>query len=248
MKFFRFGFAALVAASFMPGVAGAQQGSWLVAPYLWASNISWDISSRGDGNIAFSDLTDKIDSAGIIRVEYARDQFGVTFDYIGISLSDRRRITAPGQVPINIDIQSKVDTSIVETGGFWRPSRTDSGVDILAGLRFIDANSDLIFTPGDTQPQRYDAASSATDIYVGARYLHRLTETWDFSVRGDYGFGGTEGAVNIVASLGWRSGGAFGMALGYRHLAFDIDERIEGESATNEYDFTGPALGFMFRF
>lgn len=248
MTYFRFALIAFVAASFIPGIAKAQQGSWLVAPYIWASDISWDISPRGDGNIAFSDLSDKIDAAGIIRVEYAWDQFGLTFDYVGISLSDRRRITAPGQVPINIDIQSNVDTSIFEAGGFWRPSRTDSGVDILGGLRFINADSDVIFTPGDTQPQRYDASSSATDIYVGARYLHRLTEVWDFSVRGDYGFGGTEGALNIVAGLGWRSRGAFGMTLAYRYFAFDIDERIEGENATNEYDFSGPALGFMFRF
>lgn len=237
-----------IALSLVPCVASAQQGSWLVAPYIWASDISWDISSRGDGNIAFSDLSDKIDGAGIIRVEYSWDQFGFTFDYVGISLSDRRRFTAPGQVPINIDIQSNVDTSIFEAGGFWRPSRTDSGIDLLAGLRFIDADSYLIFTPGDTQPQRYDASSSATDIYAGARYLHRLTESWDFSVRGDYGFGGTEGALNIIAGLGWRSRGAFGMTLAYRYFAFDIDERIEGEKATNEYVFSGPALGFMFRF
>lgn len=238
----------LVVAALVPGIAGAQQTSWLVAPYIWASDVSWDVSSRGSGTIAFSDLADKIDGAGIIRVEYARDQFGLTFDYVGISLSDGRRITVPGQIPIDIDIRSNVDVSIFEAGGFWRPSRTDSGVDILGGVRFIDADSDLVVTPGDTQPQRFDAGSSATDIYAGARYLHRLTESWDFSVRGDYGFGGTEGTLNIVASLGWRSRGAFGMTLAYRHFAFDIEERIEGERATNEYDFTGPAIGFMFRF
>ncbi len=103
-------------------------------------------------------------------------------------------------------------------------------------------------TPANTQPQRFDSSSSFTDFYAGARYLHRFTETWDFSIRGDYGIGGSDGALNLMASVGWRTRGAFGMSLAYRHLTFDIDERIEGEPATNKFDFSGPALGFMFRF
>lgn len=248
MRLKRIGLAVLSLGLLAPGLAAAQQTNWLVAPYIWASDVGWDISSRGSGSVAFSDLVDKLDGAGIVRVEYVQDTFGLTFDYVGISLSDSRRISTPGPGPIDIDIRSGVDMTVFEGGAFWRPSRTDSGFDLLAGLRNVDVDTNLIVTPGDTQPQRFDADSSFTDLYVGARYLHRFTQTWDAVIRADYGFGGSEGALNIVVGLGWRSAGTFGMALAYRHLSFDIDQRIAGEPTTNEFDFKGPALGFLFRF
>ncbi|NIL94440.1 MAG: hypothetical protein GTO71_08385 [Woeseiaceae bacterium] len=248
MKLRNSALAVLLSIMLVPGLSSAQQGEWLVAPYIWMSDVGWDISARGSGTIAFSDIVDKIDGAGLIRVEYARNQIGFTFDYVGLSLSDSRRISTGGILPVDIDIRANVDMTVFEAGAFWRPSRTDSGIDVIAGFRTTDVDSNLIVTPANTQPQRFDSSSSFTDFYAGARYLHRFTETWDFSIRGDYGIGGSDGALNLMASVGWRTRGAFGMSLAYRHLTFDIDERIEGEPATNKFDFSGPALGFMFRF
>jgi len=241
------GWAVLLAAA-VPGSAAAQQGDWLVAPYLWAADVSWDLAARGDGSVAFSDLVDKLDGAGLVRIEYVRNKIGFTFDYVSMSLSDSTRITTPGPLPVDISIRASVDLTVFEAGAFYRPSATDDGIDFIAGVRDTDADSTLIVTPANTQPQRFDAGSGLTDIFLGARYLHRFDETWDFSIRGDYGFGGSDGALNVMAGLGWRSRGNFGMSLAYRHLAFDIDERVDGEPVTNEYRFSGPALGFMFRF
>lgn len=248
MKIRNTGLAVLMSFMLVPGLSVAQQGEWLVAPYLWAADVSWDLSTRGDGTIEFSDIVDKIDGAGLIRIEYVRNKLGFTFDYAGMSLSDGSRISIPGPSPVNIDIRANVDLTIFEAGVFYRPSATDSGIDVIAGIRDSDVDSTLIVTPGNTQPQRFDTGSGFTDIYIGARYLHRLTESWDFSVRGDYGFGGSDGSLNLMAGVGWRSRGTFGMSLAYRYLAFDINERIEGEPVTNEFSFSGPALGFMFRF
>ena len=237
----------------MPGISAAQQGEWLVAPYLWTADVSWDLAARGDGTVEFSDIVDKLDGAGLIRIEYVRNKLGFTFEYVGMSLSDGRRISIPNPLPppdelVLVDTRANVDLTIFEAGVFYRPSATDSGIDVIAGIRDSDVDSTLIVTPGNTQPQRFDTGSGFTDIYVGARYLHRLTESWDFSVRGDYGFGGSDGALNLMASVGWRSRGVFGMSLAYRHFAFDVDDRVEGERVTNEFSFSGPALGFMFRF
>jgi len=232
----------------VPGFAAAQEGEWLVAPYIWAADVSWDLSSRGDGTVAFSDIVDKLDGAALIRIEYVRNKIGFTFDYVNMSLSDRTNISTPGPLPVSIDIRAEVDLTNFEAGVFYRPSATDSGVDFLAGVRDTNIDSTLLVTPINTQPQRFDTGKGFTDIYLGARYLHRFSEAWDFSIRGDYGFGGSDGALNLMAGVGWRSRGAFGMSLAYRHLAFDLDQRVEGEPVTNEFDFSGPALGFLFRF
>jgi hypothetical protein len=239
----------LLAVFSLPSVSAAQQpGEWLVAPYLWASDVGWDLAARGDGTVAFPDLVDKIDGAGLIRVEYTRNKIGFTFDYVGMSLSDGRRVSTPGPLPVDVRVRANLDMTVFESGVFYRPSARDHGIDIIGGVRYTDVDSYLLVTPANTATQRFDTDESFTDIFVGARYLHRLTEAWDFSVRGDYGFGGSDGALNFAAGVGWRSRGTFGMSLVYRHLAFEFDERIDGEPAKSEFDFTGPALGFLFRF
>ena len=231
-----------------PGFAAAQEGEWLVAPYLWTADVSWDLEARGSGGVAFSDLVDKHDGAGLIRIEYARNKIGFTLDYVGMSLSDRTTLTIPGPLPAGADIRASIDLTVFDVGTFYRPSAADSGVDFLAGIREVDVDTNLRVTILNQPTQRFDADKGFTDLYVGARYLHRLNQSWDFSVRGDYGFGGSEGSLNVMASVGWRTAGAFGMSLAYRHLAFEIDQRVQGEPVTGDFDFSGPALGFLFRF
>ena len=240
--------AAVLSLLIVPVLSAAQEGEWLVAPYLWTADVSWDVAARGSGGVEFSDLVDKLDGAALIRIEYVRNKIGFTFDYVSMSLSDRTNISTPGPIPIDINIKADVDLTVFEAGVFYRPSATDSGVDILAGIRETDVDSTLLVTQTGFPTERFDTGKGFTDIYVGARYLHRFTESWDFSVRGDYGFGGSDGALNLMAGVGWRSRGAFGMSLAYRHLAFEIDQKVEGEAVTNEFDFSGPALGFLFRF
>jgi hypothetical protein len=240
--------AVLLSFMLVPGLSAAQEGEWLVAPYIWAADVSWDLSARGDGTVEFSNIVDKLDGAALIRIEYVRNKIGFTFDYVSMSLSDRTNISTPGPLPISININADLGLTVFEAGVFYRPSATDNGVDILAGVRETDVDSTLTVTPANQPTERFDTGKGFTDIYIGARYLHRLSEAWDFSIRGDYGFGGSEGALNLMAGVGWRSRGSFGMSFAYRHLAFEMDQRVDGEAVTNEFDFSGPALGFMFRF
>lgn len=249
MQMNKAGLVALILAVMLPGASTAREGEWLVAPYLWLADVGWDLEARGSGTIAFSDIVDKLDGAGLIRVEYTRNKIGFTFDYIGMSLSDNRRIMAPGPIlPVDINIRADVDLTVFESGVFYRPSATDSGIDVIGGVRYTNNDSSLVVTPANSAPQRFDTGESFTDVYLGARYLHRFNDSWDLSLRGDYGFGGSDGALNLAVGVGWRSRGTFGMALVYRRLAFEFDDRVEGESVTNDFDFSGPALGLMFRF
>ena len=114
-----------------PALAAADDAEWLVAPYLWLSDVTLDQSSGVSGGISASDLLDKTDSAGMIRVEAAWNRWGFTVDYIFLGLSES--VTLPPSPP-NLNILVDLDVSIVELGGFFRPSGTDSGVDYLFGV------------------------------------------------------------------------------------------------------------------
>jgi hypothetical protein len=240
--------AAVLSLMIVPGLSAAQEGEWIVAPYIWATDVSWDLAERGAGGVSFSNIVDKLDGAGLIRIEYARNKIGFKLDYIGMSLSDGTRISTPGPIPVDIGIRADMDLTVLEVGVFYRPSAIDSGFDFLFGIREVDNDATLMVTPTNSPTQRIDSNAGFTDVFLGARYLHRLTDRWDFSVRGDYGFGDSDGMLNLAAGVGWRTAGTFGMHLAYRHMAVEFDHRVDGAPVTSELDMSGPMLGLLFRF
>lgn len=77
-----------------PAIAAADDVDWLIAPYVWLPDISLDQSvdsGDGGGGISASDLLSKTESAGMIRLEAARNRWGLTVDYIWLSWLTRNR-------------------------------------------------------------------------------------------------------------------------------------------------------------
>jgi hypothetical protein len=230
-----------------PSLSAAQEAEWLVAPYLWFSDVTLDQSSGASGGISASDLLDKTDSAGMIRVEAARNRWGFTVDYVWVAVSDNATIPLP--LPLGTNVIAELDVSMVELGGFFRPSGEDRGVDYLFGLRNINVDKTLLATPvGGGPTQRFDGDSDFTDVYAGARYLHRFNNNWDLNLRGDYSFGDSEGTWNLLASVGYRFNQHFALNLGYRHLAIEFEDNVSGGVETTDIELSGPVLGFLFRF
>ena len=230
--------------------AYADEAEWLVAPYAWISDVSYDqnVDDGSGGEISGRDLIDKSDTAGMIRIEAAKGRWGAMVDYLWLSLSDRARVNIPPSAVPNASVVAELDLSIVEFGGFYRPSGDDSGIDVLFGIRTISTDSTLLLIPDVGANDRLDGDKDYTDGFVGARYLHRFNETWDASLRADVSFGDTEGSVNALASVGYRFGETFALQLGYRYTSFEFDDIFTGAGATTDVDLSGPLIGAVFRF
>ena len=231
-----------------PLISAADETEWLVAPYVWLSDITLDQSSGPGGSISASDLLDKSDAVGMIRVEVARNRWGLTLDYVFLKVSDGVFLPSP-PLPVSIDVIAELDTTIVELGGFFRPSGDDHGVDYLFGFRNLNVDKTLLLTPGGGGPtERFDSDETFTDVFAGVRYLHRFNDKWDLALRGDYSFGDTEGTLNLLASVGYRFNSTFALNLGYRHLAIEFEDDSSGVAETTDIEMSGPLLGFLFRF
>lgn len=230
-----------------PATSVAQEAEWLLAPYIWLSDVTLDQSSGVSGEISASDLLDVSDSAGMIRMEAARNHWGFTLDYVWVDVSQSANPTLPPPF-VGSNLLAEMNVSIVELGGFYRPSGEDKGVDFLLGVRNLNVDKTLLVTPGGGGPtQRFDSDPQFTDAYVGARYLHRMNDNWDMNLRGDYSFGDSEGTLNLLASIGYRFNKNFALNLGYRHLAIEFEENVSGGVATTDIELSGPFLGFLFR-
>jgi len=235
----------------VPTLSLAEGVDWLIAPYGWLPDISLDQSSDssgGGGGISGSDLLSKTESAGMLRFEVARNRWGLTLDYIFLSLADQTMLSAPPPFTVNVDIDADLDLDVIELGGFYRPSGEISGVNYLLGVRQIAVDKIILATPSIGTSQRFETDADVTDVFLGARYIHRVGNRWDFNLRGDYSFGDSEGTLNLLGSVGFRVAGPFGLQLGYRHAVIEFEEDVNGVPETTEVSLSGPYLGFVFRF
>lgn len=228
-------------------LSAAAQAEWLVAPYIWLSDVTLDASSGLSGGISAKDLLDKSDAAGMIRVEAAANRWGFTLDYLWLGVSQGRTFDLPGPLG-RVDLNAELDVSITELGGFFRPSGSDTGVDFLAGVRSIDTDTTLIAIPPRNPPQRFDGGDTRTDVYAGARFLQRFGNNWDLNLRGDYSFGDSEGSWNLIGTVGYRFNRTFALNLGYRHFGVELKDNDGTDVVTTDIALSGPLLGFLFRF
>ena len=228
----------------------ADAADWLIAPYGWLPKIELDQSSddSSGGGISGSDLLSKTESVFMIRFEAAKDRWGLMVDHITLSLADQ--VTLSPRPPLNLalDINTELDLDVLELGGFYRPSAEIPGINYLFGLRQIGSDKRVVATPGAGSPQAFESDATVTDAYLGARYIYRIGDRWDFTVRGDYGFGDSDGTLNLLASVGLRVAGPFGVQLGYRYASIEFEDDVDGVPETVDITLSGSYLGFVFRF
>ena len=235
----------MVALGLMGASASSQaaEWEWKVAPYLWAASVGTDLESdrfpSASNNASFSDIIDKIDGAFQMHAEGQGERFGVFGDYTFLGLGDHKDFD-------RFTTRSQLDSQLLELAAVWNPADGRyTGVDVFAGLRYIDVDLDVKFEPDDPvlPTIERDINDSYADFMIGMRYTWALSDRWALTVRGDGSFGQTEGTWNASAVALYRV--KYGeWAFGYRYLS------VEVETGTTSTDITmsGAAVGFAFTF
>ena len=219
---------------------------WDLGLYLWASDVKADV---GDDSIeiSFSDLIDKVEMAGSVHFEGRRGRGGFLTDLMIISLADEATAMGHPDLPDGTLLDLAMDLTLVEIGGFWRPSGRDEGFDLLAGIRFLIIDDELVITPPGAPPMPQESSdTSVTDAYIGARYSLSLSPRWGFMIRADIGAGDTDLIWNTTAylSVGVGRKGNKDIIFGYRRLQLDLgDDQIE-----SQVEMSGPVVAFAFGF
>jgi len=247
---------AFVMALLTPVAGHAQKADpkWTVAPYLWGSGISLDTSSTGGGSdISLSDLLEKIDSVGMLHMEWRPSRFGLVMDYMFLGLSDSDRIQLLPPPEPAVFVNADIDLTVLELGGFFRQEGdADNGFDWLLGLRNIQTDQLVLVTP-DVQggvTRRIESDANFTDVYAGARVVWLMGESWPLSLRADVGGGDSEGTVNFVGTVSYMFPIRYhiGATLGYRYTKLKLRDTTGDEIVDSELTLSGPMLGFVFKF
>ncbi|QDH70439.1 hypothetical protein [Marilutibacter alkalisoli] len=242
-----FGTAALclMAISLQAQSADGNGWDWIVAPYGWAASIGTDLERAQPpaGGVStdrgFDDIVDKIDGAFQIHIEGQGDRFGMFADFTYLGLADEREHP-------RFHTESDLDMRLFELAAVWSPGEGRyRGLDLFAGLRYIDVDLTVRFVPANTafSPSTFDGSDSYSDFMFGARYTWALSDRWGLTLRGDGSFGDTEGTWNASAVAQYRM--KHGMwVFGYRYLSVELET---GDTST-EITMSGPMIGYGFTF
>jgi hypothetical protein len=250
-----------VTLSFSPQQSRADDLNWMIAPYLWASDVGLDLVVNNDPiigtEVPFKEILDKLDSVFMGHFELSSDNFGAFLDTVYIGLADSAVIPFGPGGPILGDalVDTDLTMKLFELGVFYRMGSTDPGstaFDIVGGVRLVDAEQNInIILPGPgATPVDMNIDSSETDIFIGGRIVGTLSDKWHYTVRADYAGGGTEGTVNAIGAFGYTFGqsGLFSLDLGYRYMNIELKNEDSGTTTETEITMSGPILGFIFNF
>ena len=144
------------------------------------------------------------------------------------------------------EVRWLINHTVFELAGVWNPSAGRyQGLDVFAGLRYIDIDFGAQFDPVNPlfNTTSFDGSESFNDFMLGARYTWALNDRWGVTVRGDGSFGDTEGTWNASGVVNYRmTHGAW--LFGYRYLS------VELENGGTDIDLTldGPMIGYGFTF
>ena len=170
--------AILVTALCMGGLASPQASAasggdweWMVAPYVWFPTIGTDLQRTAPpaGGIStdneFDDVLDKLDGAFLFHAEGQNEQWGIVhrFRVPGTCWSDDRP---------RFHTETDLDARLFELAGVWSPGEGRyQGLDVFAGLRYIDVDLTVQFDPVNPlfNTTSFDGGGSFNDLMIGAR-------------------------------------------------------------------------------
>lgn len=234
---------------------------WQIAPYLWSFDTSLDLTLNNEpslgGELSFKDAMDKLDSAFMGHVEGRSENFGMFGDSLVVNLSDStiRTIGPGGPVLGDLQVDTNLKLKLYELGGFYRiaePTNIDATFDLMLGARLVDVEQIFGLTlPGPEAGFIQKSVNiSETDVFIGGRVIGQLSERWHYKARVDMGGGGTEGSLNLMASVGYTFGktGLFAVDFGYKHLVIDLSSNNGETYVDTKIEMSGPLVGFVFNF
>ncbi|NRB19932.1 MAG: hypothetical protein HRU33_20890 [Rhodobacteraceae bacterium] len=220
--------------------------AFVITPYLLAPSIDGTTAIGrvgGDISIDPGDIWDNFETGGMLRFEGRHQSgFGFALDYSVMNLGNG------ATSPIG-EVRADYEQSVLEAVATYRMEGTENQIDLYAGLRYWDIDTQVNVLTGPATGQ-INSGASWTDPIVGLRWQRRLSPKWRVLMQGDVGGGGSDFTWNAMGGFAydrWQNTSVFMM---YRALGVDYEEGTRGTASFFEYDTVTQGLlaGVGFRF
>ena len=218
-----------------PGI-GLAQDVWQfrLTPYAWLAGLKGNVSTvRGQPSapvdVSASDALRDLEGGGMIMLDARKGRHGFLVDFMHTDVRSDFQLVPP---PINLNMRSISKTTIVTLAYQYELFRQDASVvDVLAGLRYWDIDSELQFSGGlgVLAGRKISTSESWVDPGLGIKGRTPLGSS-RFYVEGGLGIGGFGVGSDLFyeynANIGYQWTKSIGTTLGYR--MFDVDYEKSG--------------------
>ncbi|HEY2290172.1 MAG TPA: hypothetical protein VGM86_05655 [Thermoanaerobaculia bacterium] len=249
----------------LAGAAGASDWQWSFTPYLWLASAHADVSVNDkqilNGKADFGNAIHKIDFVASAHFEGQKGRNGFLLDGLYLDLSGQKQfelgsLSGPaGALNGAVGTRTDLSATILEAAGIYNPRGDGTGFSILYGARVFDVREQLraryeFANGGSVASQRYDASATLYDGMIGARFVGKLSDHWQASVRADVSEGGTDLTWNSLAGLGYSfgDGGRYTMLAGYRYMHAELKNKTDLGELKTTLELSGAYVAFKLGF
>jgi hypothetical protein len=251
-----------VALLLLPGVAAAQEG-WegRVAIYGYFPDIGGSVRHAAPGggeiDIAADDLVRNAELALMGSIEAQKGRIGLFADLVAMDIGDEianSSTLGQGALPlppgITADASMQIEAAVLTLAANFRVVESERNVfDAFAGVRALGAESTLDATLrsplGPVAAARSVVDDESVDAIFGVKGKVSFGDTgrWFLPYYVDVGTGDADRTSQAVLGVGvsLKRGEVFGT---YRYLDYDF----KTDGLLSDLDFSGPAIGFAYRF
>jgi hypothetical protein len=204
-------------------------------PYFFLSGISGSVTVPPTFplNSRFSDLLKHVKLGAFINFTAQKGQWGASGDFQYINLYGE----GSGLLDMSLDLKNVIG----EVDVFYQPD-TAPTLRFLAGVRSYSVNQ-IVTIEGNELPA---ASTVVVDPILGAYGVWKLSDRWDFELRGDIGgFGASsEFTYQMMALFHWDINESLAIPFGYRVLGYQINQ----DNILMDTRMAGMVLGLDIRF
>ena len=230
------------------GAATAQNASWDfdASIYLFMPETKTAISNSQvdlDSTLSFRDALDNLDFAFMGALGARNGRWSVLLDVLYQDLSYGQPTSGPAFGDLNTSLTTTIVNGYV---GYRVYEMPDVQVDVAAGFRWFDTETQLTLTPGTSgTSQSATVQNDWVDPLIGARARFVLSDKWNATVFADYGgFSSDSETWQFLLTADYIINDSWSIRGGYRYLS--VDHTSDG--TTLDFSQSGPIIGVTFSF
>lgn len=225
-------------------VAPANEWQFEFIPYLWLAGIRSDLKlgplPGSTVSVSSSSVLGALDFGAMGTLEARKGAWGGLLDVQYVKLGVDRQLAGGLLGGYNV----KFEQTIATLAGFYRVVEAPVAVDVLGGVRYVDAKTRVDIAPSLRGfGRQIEDSAGAADGIVGARTIVPVGDKWSLLGYLDVGEGGSTSSWQAIAGASYQYSPTTSLKFGYRYLSYKRDNGLLDKVAMGGFYF---GAGFRF--
>jgi opacity protein-like surface antigen len=213
-------------------------------PYLWLAGVRSDLKlgplPGSTVSVSSSSVLGALDFGAMGTLEARKGAWGGLLDMQYVKLGVGNQFAGGLLGGYDVEFKQTIATLV----GFYRVVDGPAAVDVLGGVRYVDANTRVDIAPSPRGfGRQIEETVGSTDGVLGVRAIVPLGDKWSLLGYLDVGQGSSTSSWQAIAGAGYQYSPTTSLKFGYRYLAYKRDDALLNKAAMGGFYF---GAGFKF--